>query len=847
MSTVLTKRGLLKSYLLLWLFAWIQIPLAEGQQSPLFQSQQTAPTATLLNDDNSKLSLSVGQQKIEQGVVPQGLDDCSWSSIQDQIRMGKYKAFPNKADEGYHTSNPRRGFRIAFEESGTISISPYHQKDEDYHINMRLTGLGYKQVQNLDGPKAVHAENIGQASGSKVTYQWNDNLSEWWINQENRLEQWFYLKEAPKGKSKEQSLRLRLALDTDMKVSSRKDKLTFSNGKNTINYDKFKAWDATGKALAVHFEQEDKQLDLVINDQDAQYPLTIDPSFGQAAYLKASNTQASDSFGSRIAVSGETVVICAIGEASNATGVNGDETNNSAATAGAAYVFVRTGGATGTWSQQAYLKASNTDGADQFGKSVAISGETIVVGASHEDSNATGVNGDQTDNSASASGAAYVFVRTGGLTGTWSQQAYLKASNPTDGDVFGWSVAISGETIVVGANGEDSNALGVNGDQTDESFTLAGAAYVFTRTGGLTGTWSQQAYLKASNTDANDKFGSNVAISGETIVISTDLEDSNATGVNGIDTNGSMLNAGAAYVFVRAGGLTGTWSQQAYLKASNTNPQDFFGISCDIDGETIVIGATHEDSNATGVNGDETDNSMSIAGAAYVFVRTGGLTGTWSQQAYLKASNSEGDDWFGADVGIHGDTIVVGATKEDSNATGVNGDETDNSVSSAGAAYMFTRTGGTWSQAAYLKASSTDATDFFGGKVAIGNSTILVNSVSEDSNATGVNGDDTNNSASGAGAVYVFGSVPISADLSVAASTLTSTDNQGEFQTYTITLDNAGPNDATDVKVKVQIPYGRSFVSATPSLGIYDSQAELWLLDGVPVGTETLAITFRVD
>ncbi|HSH28224.1 MAG TPA: hyalin, partial [Wenzhouxiangella sp.] len=180
-----------------------------------------------------------------------------------------------------------------------------------------------------------------------------------------------------------------------------------------------------------------------------------------------------DEFGLSVAVDGDTVVVGAHGEASNATGVDGDQGDNSATDAGAAYVFVRSGS---TWSQQAYLKASNTDAYDYFGWSVAVDGDTVVVGASGEDSNATGVDGNQSDNSTSNAGAAYVFVRSGS---TWSQQAYLKASNTDAGDGFGWSVALEGDTVVVGAYGEDSNATGVDGNQSDNSAGSAGAAYVF--------------------------------------------------------------------------------------------------------------------------------------------------------------------------------------------------------------------------------------------------------------------------------------------------------------------------------------------------------------------------------
>src|SRR5262245_48839547 len=164
---------------------------------------------------------------------------------------------------------------------------------------------------------------------------------------------------------------------------------------------------------------------------------------------------------------------------------------------------------------------------------------------------------------------------------------------------------------------------------------------------------AQQAYLKASNTDAGDLFGFSVAISGDTVVVGAFVEASAATGVNGNQAHISAVNAGAAYVFVRSAGV---WSQQAYLKASNTNAGDYFGGSVAIDGDTLVVGASGEASAATGVNGNQTDNSAPGSGAAYVFVRSGMV---WTQQAYLKASNTATADEFGGVVDISGDTIVV--------------------------------------------------------------------------------------------------------------------------------------------------------------------------------------------
>src|SRR5260221_608016 len=258
----------------------------------------------------------------------------------------------------------------------------------------------------------------------------------------------------------------------------------------------------------------------------------------QQAYLKASNTDPGDSFGGSVAVSGNTMVVAAPSECSNATGVNGNQNDNSAGSSGAAYVFVRS--ASG-WSQQAYLKASNSGGPGYFGGSVSVSRDTVVVGAGGEGSSATGVNGSQNDTNAPYAGAAYVFVRSGT---NWTQQAYLKASNSGSNNYFGGAVSISGDTVAIGANGEPSNATGVNGNQSDKSALNSGAAYVFVRRGT---NWSQEAYLKASNTEAEDLFGLSISISGDIVAIGATGESSNPTGGNGSQNNHNARKAGDAY------------------------------------------------------------------------------------------------------------------------------------------------------------------------------------------------------------------------------------------------------------------------------------------------------------
>ncbi|WP_345323171.1 S-layer homology domain-containing protein [Candidatus Villigracilis proximus] len=273
------------------------------------------------------------------------------------------------------------------------------------------------------------------------------------------------------------------------------------------------------------------------------------------------------------------------------------------------YVFTRTGT---TWSQQAYVKASNTETYDYFGYfAMALSGDTLAVASSYEASSATGVNGNQANNSAPYSGAVYVFTRTGS---TWSQQAYIKASNTETYDYFGYpSMSLSGDTLAVAASYESSSATGVNGNQADNSAIYSGAVYVFTRTGTA---WSQQAYVKASNTEESDYFGTSVSLSGDILAVGAPYEDSNATGVNGNQLDNSAVDAGAAYIFTR----TGTnWYQHSYLKASNTQEYDYFGYDLSLSGNTVAVGAPYEDSNATGLNGNQADNSAGSSGAAYVF------------------------------------------------------------------------------------------------------------------------------------------------------------------------------------------------------------------------------------
>lgn len=402
-----------------------------------------------------------------------------------------------------------------------------------------------------------------------------------------------------------------------------------------------------------------------------------------------------------------------------------------------------------------YGKASNPGSIDQFGSSVVLSGDgqTLAVGAFTESSNASGIDGNQADDSLVSAGAVYVFGRIGT---TWAQQAYVKASNPDEGDSFGWGVALSddGNTLAVGAARESSNAAGIDGDQSDDSLGAAGAVYVFVRNGNV---WSQQAYIKAAHPGAADFFGDSLALSGDgdTLAVGALGEDSSATGIDGDQTDDSLAGAGAVYIFSRTGSV---WSQQTYIKASNPDSGDIFGQSVALasDSNTLVVGAIGESSSATGIDGAQNDDSLSYAGAVYVFARDGE---TWSQQAYVKSSNPDENDHFGGRVAVSddGDTFVVGARWEDSSTTGINGSPPNDLEPSAGAAYVFARDGGVWSQQAYVKASSTGWSDKFGVSVALSSDgdILAVGAEGQSGGAMGIEG-DADGSAPHSGAVYVF-------------------------------------------------------------------------------------------
>ncbi len=449
------------------------------------------------------------------------------------------------------------------------------------------------------------------------------------------------------------------------------------------------------------------------------------------SYIKASNTDDGDSFGTSVALSEDYLVVGSLLEDSAASIIDGDESSNALLNPGAAFIFKPSNN---RWVKEAYLKPINPDISDRFGVAVATSSSSVAVTARLEDSAGVGMNTNWFDNSVPDSGALYVFDRVGF---SWVQGAYIKASNRDPFDEFGESVSMDDSRIVVGASLEDS---GVAANPSDNSAANAGAAYVFVRD---TGTWSEEGYLKAASPAAGDEFGFAVAIDGETVVVGAPLSD-----LGGVD-------AGVAYVYAydHTGGV---WNLQDTLLPSQHDAGDQFGWSVDVKGDRVVVGAIGEDGSATGIDG-VVDESATDAGAAYVFVRSGT---TWSQEAYVKATNTDAGDTFGFAVAIDSSSLAVGAPKEASASTGVGGDASDNSLVDAGAVYTYRHDMLGWFTVDYVKPDVTGAGDRFGERVAFslefdGTRHIAAGAQYEDSAAVGYDGDALDDSSPNAGAAYL--------------------------------------------------------------------------------------------
>lgn len=422
-------------------------------------------------------------------------------------------------------------------------------------------------------------------------------------------------------------------------------------------------------------------------------------SWDQIIKTVASDRKAESEFGYSVAISGDYAVVGAIYDYHVTASLD------TLKEAGAAYIFKNNAG---TWSEVQKIVASNRSAASQFGCSVAISGDYVIVGAFGDDLDATEAN------FLDLAGSAYIFKNTAGI---WSQVQKIVASDRAEVDFFGTSVAISGDYAIVGANLEDENAVG--GDFLNN----AGSAYIFKNNAGV---WSQVQKIVASDRGSGDGFGTSVSLSGDQLIVGAYTDGKDATGF------GDVALAGSAYIFKNN---AGTWSQVQKIVASDRSSFDYFGFSVAISGDYAVIGARYDAQDVKG------GNPISTAGSAYIFKNNGG---SWSQVQKIVASDRETSNQFGQCVAISGDYILVGAFLESE-------DEYDaNTMNYAGSVYVFKNNSGIWSELQKIVAKDRAANDRFGFSMAISEDYAIIGANLGDKNATG--GDSIRNS----GSAYFF-------------------------------------------------------------------------------------------
>lgn len=569
-----------------------------------------------------------------------GLYDSLYQAVQETRYQVKEQA------GGYKAANPAHNYVTHFTADG-IQVKATDRSNNAWRLGMRLSGYGYGARKVEVGPGRLTASNNEVSYERRAKDGSDHKITEWYVNRPTGIEQGFTIPSAPgeRGDGERLTLRLELSGNLEARLDEAGAAITMSEGGAELRYDHLYAYDARGRALGARMSLSGKELRLEVDDAAAVYPVTIDPLLTQQK-LTAGDAAAGDQFGSAVAIKGELAVVGAPFD------------NNPGADSGSAYVFGLVGT---TWIQEQKLTPSDGAAGDRFGVSVAIDGVTIVVGASLDDSPG-----------AANSGSAYVFTQNGT---TWTQQQKLTAGDGAAQDQFGNSVAISGNTVVATAFQDDAplansgsayvflrvgttwslqqklttsdaatnDRLGfsagidndtiVLGAQDDDSPTFnSGSAYVFVRAGT---TWSQQQRLTASDGASNDLFGHSVGISGQTIVVGAIWDDD------------AGADSGSAYVFLRSGT---TWTQQQKLTAGDGAAGDMFGESVAISADRIAAGSSGDDD----AGGD--------SGSAYVFART---ASTWGQQDKITATDAAAGDAFGDSIAISGVTVLIGAPGND--------------------------------------------------------------------------------------------------------------------------------------------------------------------------------------
>jgi hypothetical protein len=591
---------------------------------------------SLFAQGSARVTPVTGQFEWE--VTPARLTDAAWHSMSATIERDQYRL--RREGDVYLASNHAQRLEMDFTKTG-VEVTP-QGTERTWRWGLRLAGYGYGDRRApVARPQRVMSRN-------RIEYRRGD-LVEWYVNARDGVEHGFTLKRPPAGRADDEPLTVDLrATGDDLRPSVADDGQSVAwrdrHGETMLVYNGLKVWDATGRTLVARMESADGGVRLHVDDVGAHYPVTIDPTILQGK-LTASDGIAGFNFGWSVSIDDDTAIV-------------GAPVGTSGGDSGAAYVFYLDPGSPNGWTEVAKLTPSDAGapgGPRCFGDSVAISGDTAIVGAPCDP------------------GAAYVFSRDHGGLNQWGEVKKLVRSNGSALRFFGRAVAIDGGFAVVGA---------------------ATAAFIFSRDFGGISEWGEVHLIASAPGDRGNfgSFGSAVSISGGNIVVGNPGDNAGAN------------ESGAAYIFTRGAGCCPpeeTWGLVKKLKAADVASDARFGTSVSISGTTVLIGAPGDAQNRR---------------AAYVFAQDRGGPGAWG--AVKKIQSADAARFFGRDVSLDQDLAVVGAY-------GANNGFGDFS----GAAYVFGRNQGgpnAWGPVAKV-APIDDAIsgNLFALKVSISGSTVL--------------------------------------------------------------------------------------------------------------------------
>ena len=676
----------------------------------------STPDLVTSNPNSSPFSAS---QSEEEDQLPHSLQELStpeknslWKALSEARREVRPipKAWSERTeniDYHFYALHPKQALTTRFGPNGVQFVSSERSYDLErdaqspvtaWKAQMRLLSVAGEKIQNSSQPrKSNHSSTV-------LEYQHSSNLIEWFDNGTEGIEHGFTIASRPQKLAKGEDVSLEITLEglhvERQERDNDSESLVFLDAEREIlSYSKLVVFDAHGNHLPATMKPTSSGFSISYNDASATYPVTVDPLIvNEQVKLGPADNEIGDSLGSSVAIDGDILVVGATGD---------DEGGNNA---GSAYIFNRIND---NWSLQAMLTASDAAADDAFGSAVSVSGETVVIGSPGD------------DDGGSASGSAYVFVRNGT---DWFEEAKLTAFDGTSDNSFGSSLAISGDSVVIGSIGDDENGADsgavyiftragiiwsqqakltaadavagaifglsvsidddyviVGAPQDNENGNNSGSAYIFTRTGSV---WNQQAKLTPDDAATGDQFGFSVAIWYNTVAI----------GAPGNDDGGD--ESGSAYIFSR---FISNWSQETKLTAYDAAANDQYGYSLALDDDFLVIGAVGEDYRA------------SNTGAAYLYT---GFLSSWSLETKLTALGAQIDDQFGWSTAISGETLIVGAPFQDAGA------------SESGSAYVYSYLGGFWRS--IKQVTFTGEEDYFGTSVAISGDSLVIGSRRDD-------------------------------------------------------------------------------------------------------------------